>query len=647
MLWAIASAIEGLTGIIFSARLMKPSVADWLWISGSLALALAFADYQISKERFFGRIRIILDLALMGIAMAVLFWLILLRPVLMIGLAGAIQAFWEQSRAALDLMIFLLILRLILLLEPHERKGIFLVLGLGILLQMPADIAGGYQGLAGIVLPSVWIQVGRAAMAVCVIYAAQMTLAKETTPLKKEKALRRPLGQRLEPVLPLGMMYIVLGFSIADWWISQRFDSLALWALMLMGALLILRQGVIAGQSELRRYAELVNASSDLALIFDSLGKIHLANPAFREAVGNQENDGPIPTLDKLLHGDRSSFEAMLEEADSGWAGEVAFLRSHGEHFPAHLSVKALTDDRGKGKLLAATAHDLTAIKAREDQLQEALDQLAQAQEELQAFNRQLEAKVEARTQELKEMVANLAELNRELKSLDRMKSEFVALVSHELRAPLTTILTGLEVVLRGAAHMEENIHTSLKLIKKEAERLSGFVETILDLSALEAGHFSLQFQALALAELIEEVTSRFSVEQGYGRIQLHLPEGLPLLRADRQALHSVLYHLLDNALKYAPEGEVSLHAAETNDQIEILLVDCGPGIPEEERERVFEMFYRLDTSDARRIYGRGLGLHLVRRFLEVMEGGVELRESQAGGTKARIWLPKAELHSE
>lgn len=643
MLWAIASAIEGVAQTLLSVRFMKPSIADWLWISGSLSLALAFANYQISKEKIFGRIRIILDLLLMVIGMGVLFWLILLRPVLMIGLADVIRAFWEQSRAVFDLIVVTIMLRMILLLSPGEDRRSFFILGIGILIQSLADIVNGYQGLEGSEFPSVWVQAGWITVGMCVIFAAQMTLTKGAAPFEKKKDFERSLVQRLEPVFPLVMMYIVLGFVIVDWLLSQRIEPVTIWSLVLMGALLILRQGVIAGQSELRKYAELVHSAGDLAFIFDSHGDIQLANPSLREAIRIEEQDESLPNFAEIIKTTRIQPDQIIQAAHDGWAGEVEFLRKDGHYFPVHLSVKLLTEEKRKDKLYAATAHDLTEIRVREDELRKTLDQLAKAQEDLKDLNKQLEAKVEARTKELEQMVNHLAELNEELKTLDRMKSEFVALVSHELRAPLTTILTGLEVVLRGYAEMGGNPRSSLELIKKEADRLSGFIETILDLSALEAGRFPLQLQSISLSEVLEDVSSRFSPDQGYGRIRVSIPKGLASIRADKQVFHSVLYHLLDNALKYAPDGEIFLKAKETGTNVDILVVDAGPGIPENERERVFEMFYRLDTSDSRRVYGRGLGLHLVHRFLEAMDGGIALQSADSGGTQVRIWLPKAQ----
>ncbi len=112
---------------------------------------------------------------------------------------------------------------------------------------------------------------------------------------------------------------------------------------------------------------------------------------------------------------------------------------------------------------------------------------------------------------------------------------------------------------------------------------------------------------------------------------------------ADERALTSVLFHLIDNARKYASEGEIRLTGAAHAGQVQVSVSDQGPGIPQAERERIFEMFHRLDASDAREIYGHGLGLHLVRRLLEAMGGGIRAEEAPGGGTRMLLWLAAAE----
>ncbi|MGA9534036.1 MAG: HAMP domain-containing sensor histidine kinase, partial [Anaerolineales bacterium] len=259
---------------------------------------------------------------------------------------------------------------------------------------------------------------------------------------------------------------------------------------------------------------------------------------------------------------------------------------------------------------------------------------------QLQLLNASLETKVESRTLELAESIQRLETMNEELKELDKLKSEFVTLVSHELRGPLTNIRSGVELALRRAEGVPGTVEETLQLVSSETERLTAFVEIILDLSALEAGRFPLELQDIPLPVLARATVSRFPSDIGSGRIQLDMAEDLPRVRADERSLMSVLSHLLDNALKYAPSGSVVVGACVDDRQLRISVADEGPGIPVEAREAVFERFRRLDSRDSRDIYGHGLGLHLSRRLVEAMGGRIEVNESTSGGTEIVFWLP-------
>jgi two-component system sensor histidine kinase KdpD len=103
-----------------------------------------------------------------------------------------------------------------------------------------------------------------------------------------------------------------------------------------------------------------------------------------------------------------------------------------------------------------------------------------------------------------------------------------------------------------------------------------------------------------------------------------------------------VLFHLLDNARKYAPLGDIRVDAVADEEKVYVSVSDTGPGIPPQERERVFEIFHRLDSSDAREVYGHGLGLHLARRLLVAMDGNIWADEAPGGGARLTFWLPRA-----
>jgi signal transduction histidine kinase len=310
---------------------------------------------------------------------------------------------------------------------------------------------------------------------------------------------------------------------------------------------------------------------------------------------------------------------------------------------PALISLSPFENIRWGGVFIAGTAHDLSPIRDRENRLREVLEEVGAARLELSKLNAELESKVEERTNELQNTIEDLARLNEELQTLDQLKSDFVALVSHELRAPLTNIRSGIELVLDHGQDLNEQTNQSLALVQAEIYRLMHFVESILDLSALEAGGIQFEMVPVDLKSSATAAHSRLSPEAGAKRIHINIDDDVPQVLADERTLESVFFHLLDNSLKYAPTGNIEVDAAAEMGRISIEIRDRGPGIPEDQHEKVFEMFHRLDTSDAREVYGHGLGLPMVRRLLEAMGGGVRIDSEFSPGTRIVFWLQTVE----
>jgi PAS domain S-box-containing protein len=442
-------------------------------------------------------------------------------------------------------------------------------------------------------------------------------------------------------LLPIAFTYAVVGITAFDWWLSGEVDWIAIGASVILSLLLVGRQGIIAGHFEMRQYATMINSSADFAFICQENGRILFTNPSLNKILGS------VDSLDDL----RFDGFAIIEEGetdiidqalDGGWTGEISFQRQNGSHFPVLLSLMPVEDVRGSRKLLAGTAHDLTTIREREDELRGALEEVAAARADLESLNIELEGKVQTRTSELESTVAELEDLLEELKVLDRMKTEFVALVSHELRAPLTNIRSGIELILHKDKGVDTAVREALHLVQAETQRLSRFVETILDLSSLETGRFPLKLTNLAVEVIAMKVNNWFT-ETGYSeRLNLKFPQDLPVAIADEHALESVFFHLIDNALKYAPQGEIVIEGWAEAEKVFVAVSDSGPGIHPDERERIFEMFHRGDTSDSREVYGYGLGLPMVQRLIVIMNGGIRIEESPSGGARLVFWLPKA-----
>lgn len=639
-LWTLAAGIDVAMRISTGHLPILPSVSDWLGMAGALAALTAIVTNPRRVSERFSRVREVLDVAILALGVAALAWLVFIRATLAVGLGDPIEVFWSAVGPALDLVLVGLLARHMLRSDSRGEATLFGLLASGALFLAAADLGDGYRRLLADPTTSGLVELGWMAAGLLVV-AAATRLGVPRPAARASRPVFSRVASRLEALLPIAFTYAVVGTVIADWWLSKQVDWFMVAAAAALSLLLMARQGVIVGQVEMRQYAALVNSSADLSFICDKDGKLLLANPALRAALG-WSNSLPLDaSLLDILVSSKSSSEILGMALEKGWSGEVALQQRTGlgPPFPVYLSLRPIHDERRNEPLLAGTAHDLTLIKRRELELEKALAEIAAARTDLQQLNVELEEKVQARTQQLEQTVSDLARLNDELKELDQLKSEFVALVSHELRAPLTNIRSGIELVLEREPTLVTSVEESLRLVQQETERLAGFVGTILDLSALEAGRFPLELRPLDLVEVAEQVAAQFP---DLTRMRRDFPAGLPRIRADEAGLKSILYHLLDNARKYAPEGELSLAAATDNGQIRVSLSDSGPGVPSEDRERVFEMFHRLDSRDEREVYGHGLGLPMVRRLVEAMGGAIRVEPSVSAGAQFVFWLPAA-----
>jgi signal transduction histidine kinase len=264
-------------------------------------------------------------------------------------------------------------------------------------------------------------------------------------------------------------------------------------------------------------------------------------------------------------------------------------------------------------------------------------------QDELQALNRNLEGRVEQRTTELEQRNRDLAHANAKLQQLDQLKSDFVSLVSHELRAPLTTLNGGLELALQQAASLPAETRKILETMSRESERLTHFVRTILDVSRLDAGQLRLHPGPVAVTPLLKRAVDVVLPSSGRP-IEWNLSPDLPPLWADEIYLEEIIRNLLRNADKYSPGGLPILISAccEQNDLC-IRVGDCGSGVPAEFQSHIFERFYRgPNTQNAP---GWGLGLYFARRITESLGGKLTLRsprqiDSQHPGAEFCLTLP-------
>lgn len=230
------------------------------------------------------------------------------------------------------------------------------------------------------------------------------------------------------------------------------------------------------------------------------------------------------------------------------------------------------------------------------------------------------------------------AEMTRRLEEVAQMKSDFVSTVSHELRSPLTSIIGSLDTANRPELAPPEPVSQQLLLsARRQAGRLQRLIEDLLVVSRIDRGAIPLQIETISIHEIFNEIYRVVSIEPTIRVDPVDLE-----VRADRDHLSRVLINLVENAAKYAPDSQVDLFAWEQAGMAVLAVVDHGPGIPEGERERVFERFTQLDQSDTRLKGGTGLGLSIVKTLTETMHGSVRIETTEGGGATFVVELPLA-----
>lgn len=231
-----------------------------------------------------------------------------------------------------------------------------------------------------------------------------------------------------------------------------------------------------------------------------------------------------------------------------------------------------------------------------------------------------------------------------ELRRLERVRRDFVANVSHELRTPVSIIRANAETLLDGALQDPERAQTFLGALVRSAERLSNLISDLLDIARIESGRLQMELRPVDLGQIVARAAETIGPGAAERHQQLDLrPDGTPPLLADAAALEQVLMNLMDNAVKYSPDGgRIRVSARTTAGQVRIEVMDEGPGIEPQHRARIFERFYRVDRGRSRAMGGTGLGLSIVKNLVESMGGevGVEMAEPQ--GSVFWVRLPAA-----
>jgi signal transduction histidine kinase len=293
---------------------------------------------------------------------------------------------------------------------------------------------------------------------------------------------------------------------------------------------------------------------------------------------------------------------------------------------------------------LMETIWELEEIRGNLEQLvQERTRGLEQGRAELKAWANTLEEKVQEKTQALQALNNDLLTSYQQLKEVDRLKDEFLANMSHELRTPLNSIIGFSGILVQDAEdRLDEETKDDLQIIYQNGRSLLGLIDSILDLSKIEAGKMELELEEIDPVPLLDEVKAmaaglihRKSINLLYER-----PEGVFRVMGDKARLRQVFTNLVGNAIKFTEAGQVRISAEKTDSRLVVRISDTGIGMSPDEIERLFKPFQQVDGSITRRFGGTGLGLAISQRFMTLMRGHIRVESKKGEGSVFEVDMP-------
>ena len=230
-------------------------------------------------------------------------------------------------------------------------------------------------------------------------------------------------------------------------------------------------------------------------------------------------------------------------------------------------------------------------------------------------------------------------------KEIDQMKSDFISLVSHELRTPLTSIIGFVSFILDGkAGAINDRQRNSLARVQRQSKRLAALINDLLDISRIESGRIQMDQAPISLLEIVTQRIEEIRPQADEKSIQLGLtvPESVPNILGDEARMGQVFTNLIGNAIKFTPNnGEVSVKVEADGNLLHVEVIDTGPGIPPEERQKIFDKFYQLSDISTRQQGGSGLGLSISKSIVEAHGGKLWIDDGNQGkGSNFQFVLP-------
>lgn len=249
----------------------------------------------------------------------------------------------------------------------------------------------------------------------------------------------------------------------------------------------------------------------------------------------------------------------------------------------------------------------------------------------------------------VKSLARKLKQANRQLRELDMAKSDFIAIASHQMRTPLTIIKGYLAMIKDGSfGRVPPKIQENLDIIYRANERMIGLIEEMLNVSHIESGKVAFNANPLDVNNFIKKIIKELEQKAKTNKVKIIFkPAQLRVIKLDKEKARHIIFNILDNAIKYSPQGTVFVRTKKHAREIEIEFTDTGIGLSRSDKSRLFDRFWRSESAKNIFPEGTGLGLYWVKKLLDLLQGRIEVESAGPGeGTTFRIFFPIDEASS-
>jgi PAS domain S-box-containing protein len=388
-------------------------------------------------------------------------------------------------------------------------------------------------------------------------------------------------------------------------------------------------------------------------LLTDKTGKIVLVNPAAEKMFGYSSKELMGELIERLIPqryherhvGLRDGFYEHPSNRSMGTGRELFARRKDDSEFPVEVSLSHYKQTNET--FVIGFIVDITARKEIEQNLLRQKKELEKISDDIRHLNAELEGKVEERTLILKEALQKLEQSQQELndaldkeRQLNEIKSRFVSMASHEFRTPLSTILSSATLVSKYPATEEfDKREKHIRRIRDSVNHMNDLLEDFLSLGKLEEGKVSITILSFNVKDFIEDVVDEMKAHLKPGQEIICKNEGGVNFTTDKRMLKNIVLNLLSNAIKFSPDGkQVNIETQTSDDELIITVKDKGLGIPEDDQPHLFSTFFR--AKNVSNIQGTGLGLPIVKRYVNLLKGDIEMKSQLSEGSTFIIHLP-------